>query len=141
MPSTYTITPRVDLAGFEIAVVAADGSRHTMLGFKTKAEAEAWIEQDSRRAPDKLDSWAWEARSSIWASWRNGRIGEGQRRLQHPEPALAHVTPLDTGTNSAFFLNAAYHLGQQSFSVSQVDLFISTEVLEDVQMIYLRCNV
>ena len=30
--------PRVDLAGFNIAVVGADGSRHTMLGFKTVAE-------------------------------------------------------------------------------------------------------
>jgi hypothetical protein len=49
MTSTYTITSRADLAGFDIAVVATDGSRHTMLGFKTMAEAEAWIEQDRRR--------------------------------------------------------------------------------------------
>jgi hypothetical protein len=55
MPSTYTITPGADLTGFDIAVVTTDGSRHTMLGFKTMAEAEAWIEDDSRRALDKLD--------------------------------------------------------------------------------------
>ena len=55
MTATYAITSRADLTGFDIAVVAADGSRHTMLGFKTKAEAEAWIQEDQRRVPDKLD--------------------------------------------------------------------------------------
>jgi hypothetical protein len=55
MTATYAITSRADLTGFDIAVVAADGSRHTMLGFKTMAEAEAWIEEDQRRGPDKLD--------------------------------------------------------------------------------------
>ena len=52
MLATYTITSRAfgaDLTGFDIAVVATDGSRHTMLGFRTMAEAEAWIEADRRQ--------------------------------------------------------------------------------------------
>lgn len=46
--STYTITPAGDDAGFHIGVVGSDGARHTMLGFASMAEAEAWIEQDRR---------------------------------------------------------------------------------------------
>jgi hypothetical protein len=49
MAATYAIAPRADLTAFDIAVVATDGSRHTMLGFKTVAEAKAWIEEDRRR--------------------------------------------------------------------------------------------
>ena len=49
MLAIYTITPRADLTAFDIAVVASDGSRHTLLGFTTMAEAEAWIEEDKRR--------------------------------------------------------------------------------------------
>jgi hypothetical protein len=49
MLATYTITARTDFTGFNIAIVATDGSRHTMLGFRTMAEAEAWIEADRRR--------------------------------------------------------------------------------------------
>ena len=44
--ATYTILVRSDEAGYDIAVVADNGSRHTMLGFRTQAEVEAWIAAD-----------------------------------------------------------------------------------------------
>jgi len=43
---TYTIVARPDGAGYHIKVVAANGGRHTMLGFKTQAEARKWIATD-----------------------------------------------------------------------------------------------
>lgn len=46
--STYTIIPRLDQLGYDIAVVGVDGVHQTMLGFKTKADAEAWIAHDER---------------------------------------------------------------------------------------------
>ena len=44
----YTIIPTGDGCGFHIGVVGNDGARHTMLGFETTADAEAWIAQDKR---------------------------------------------------------------------------------------------
>jgi hypothetical protein len=44
--ATYTICPRLDGRGYDIRVVGINGSRQTMLGFKTEAEAEAWIDGD-----------------------------------------------------------------------------------------------
>ena len=44
----YTIHSGEDGAGFEISVIADNGARHTMLGFKTVAEAVAWIAGDKR---------------------------------------------------------------------------------------------
>ena len=41
--------------GFQIDVVGDDGSRHSMLGFATEAEAQAWVAADQKRgwsAPD-----------------------------------------------------------------------------------------
>jgi hypothetical protein len=54
--ASYTIKPRADGAGFDIGVVGSNGARQTMLGFKTEAEAEAWIAQD-RRLTDASDPW------------------------------------------------------------------------------------
>jgi hypothetical protein len=45
----YTIVPSQHGHGFRIEVIGADGARHTMLGFDTEADAEAWIEADKRR--------------------------------------------------------------------------------------------
>jgi hypothetical protein len=46
--STYTITPISDGSGFNIGVAGSNGARQTILGFKSEAEAEAWILQDKR---------------------------------------------------------------------------------------------
>jgi hypothetical protein len=46
--TTYTITPNSDGTGFNIGIAGNDGTRQTMLGFATEAEAETWIEQDKR---------------------------------------------------------------------------------------------
>lgn len=48
--ATYDITPRPDRSGFDIAIADDDGGRHTMLGFKTEVDAEAWIIEDQRLA-------------------------------------------------------------------------------------------
>ena len=44
----YTIATRFDQAGFDVQIVGSNGARQTMLGFKTEAEAEAWIVEDAR---------------------------------------------------------------------------------------------
>jgi hypothetical protein len=46
--ATYSISCRADRSGFDVAVTGSDGVHHTMLGFATRADAEAWIAQDSR---------------------------------------------------------------------------------------------
>jgi hypothetical protein len=46
--TTYTIIPVADGTGFHIGVAGSDGTRQTMLGFASMAEAEAWILQDKR---------------------------------------------------------------------------------------------
>ncbi len=46
--TTYTITPTTDGSGFQIGVAGSNGARHTMLGFASRSEAEAWIQQDMR---------------------------------------------------------------------------------------------
>jgi hypothetical protein len=46
--TTYTIVPAPDGSGFHIGVAGSDGARHTMLGFESLADAEAWIRQDKR---------------------------------------------------------------------------------------------
>jgi hypothetical protein len=46
--TTYTIVPNGDGTGFNISIAGSDGARQTMLGFASKAEAEAWIVQDRR---------------------------------------------------------------------------------------------
>jgi hypothetical protein len=44
----YTIHPGEGGVGFEISVVSDNGAHQTMLGFKTVAEADAWIAEDKR---------------------------------------------------------------------------------------------
>jgi hypothetical protein len=46
--TTYTIIPAADGSGFHIGVAGSDGARHTILGFASTEEAEAWILQDKR---------------------------------------------------------------------------------------------
>jgi hypothetical protein len=46
--STYTILPVGDGSGFNIGVAGLNGARQTILGFKSEADAEAWIVQDKR---------------------------------------------------------------------------------------------
>jgi hypothetical protein len=44
----YTIHPGEGGVGFEISVISDNGAKQTMLGFKTVAEADAWIAEDMR---------------------------------------------------------------------------------------------
>ena len=46
--TTYTIIPTDNGASFNIGVAGSDGTRQTMLGFVSEAEAEEWINQDKR---------------------------------------------------------------------------------------------
>jgi len=48
--ATYTVIPRTDQTGFDVAVVGNDGARQTLLGFETEVDAQAWIEQDKRQS-------------------------------------------------------------------------------------------
>jgi hypothetical protein len=48
MMSIYTILPVSDGIGFNIGIAGSNGARQTILGFKSEAEAEAWISQDKR---------------------------------------------------------------------------------------------
>jgi hypothetical protein len=48
MPA-YTLIPRPD-GGYDIQIVGADGAHQTMLGFRTEADANAWIAEDKRLA-------------------------------------------------------------------------------------------
>jgi hypothetical protein len=49
--SNYTVLPRRRQPGYKVEVQGDDGTRHTLLGFTTEAEAQAWVETDK-----KLDS-------------------------------------------------------------------------------------
>jgi hypothetical protein len=44
----YFIVPTGDGTGFNVSVSGADGTRQTMLGFDTEADAQAWIARDKR---------------------------------------------------------------------------------------------
>ena len=46
--TTYSIIPNSDGSGFNVSISGSNGTRQTMLGFSTEAEAEAWINQDKR---------------------------------------------------------------------------------------------
>jgi hypothetical protein len=47
--ATYTVTlSEFSSDAFDVQIVGNDGVRQTMLGFKTKADAEAWIVDDAR---------------------------------------------------------------------------------------------
>jgi hypothetical protein len=45
---TYTILPRRRQPGLKVELVDDDGTRRTILGFKTETEAQAWVEEDRR---------------------------------------------------------------------------------------------
>ena len=49
--------------GFSIEIVGDDGTRQTMLGFKTREAAEAWIVEDQRRPHE-------EVQRSLRTRWR-----------------------------------------------------------------------
>jgi hypothetical protein len=44
----YTIYPGEGGGGFEVSVISNNGAKQTMLGFKTVAEADAWVAEDMR---------------------------------------------------------------------------------------------
>jgi hypothetical protein len=44
----YTIHPREGGVEFEVSVSSDNGAKQTMLGFKTVAEADAWVAEDMR---------------------------------------------------------------------------------------------
>jgi hypothetical protein len=46
--ATYTIIPKDDQTGFDVAIVGDDGARQTLLGFETQTDAQAWIAWDKR---------------------------------------------------------------------------------------------
>ena len=48
--ATYTICPGSDQDCFDVAIVGNDGARQTLLGFETRAAAEAWIVEDEYRS-------------------------------------------------------------------------------------------
>ena len=55
--ATYTLTPRRDGDGYDIRVVDADGAHHTMLGFKSEADAMAWIARDKKIEDARGERW------------------------------------------------------------------------------------
>jgi hypothetical protein len=44
----YQIATRTHGTGFDVHIVTSEGVRHTILGFVTEPEAQAWIAQDQR---------------------------------------------------------------------------------------------
>jgi hypothetical protein len=46
--TTYSIMPTGEKDGFNVGIAGSDGTRQTMLGFTSEAEALAWIEHDKR---------------------------------------------------------------------------------------------
>ena len=54
--ATYTISAETEHGEFDVAVVGNDGTRQTMLGFKSLTAAEAWIAEEERRANVEIQS-------------------------------------------------------------------------------------
>jgi hypothetical protein len=44
--ATYTVTAQAPGTGFQVGIVGTNGTKQTILGFKTRAEADAWIASD-----------------------------------------------------------------------------------------------
>jgi hypothetical protein len=44
--ATYTVIADLDQTSFHVAVLGDDGTRQTLLGFETHADARAWIAYD-----------------------------------------------------------------------------------------------
>jgi hypothetical protein len=57
---TYRIGRHKDGSGFDISVVSDNGARQTMLGFKSRRAAEAWIADDRRGAAADVPTDPWE---------------------------------------------------------------------------------
>jgi hypothetical protein len=47
--TNYMIRPGESGIGFDISITSDDGAQQTVLGFKTMAEADAWIADDKRQ--------------------------------------------------------------------------------------------
>jgi len=45
---TYSVVFRPDGSAYDVVVSDDIGARHTILGFKTEAAAQEWIEEDRR---------------------------------------------------------------------------------------------
>jgi hypothetical protein len=56
---TYSIGRHKDGTGFDVSVVSDNGARHTMLGFKRRRAAEAWIADDRRGAAADVSDDPW----------------------------------------------------------------------------------
>lgn len=54
--ASYSISPETEHGEFNVAVVGNDGTRQTMLGFKSHTAAEAWIAEAERRADVEIQS-------------------------------------------------------------------------------------
>jgi hypothetical protein len=46
--TTYVVLPRRRQPGHKVEVVGDDGVRHTILGFNSEAEAQAWVKDDKK---------------------------------------------------------------------------------------------
>jgi hypothetical protein len=42
----YTVTAQTLRTGFQVGIVGTNGTKQTIVGFSTEAEAEAWIASD-----------------------------------------------------------------------------------------------
>ena len=76
--ATYTVIPKVDHTGFHVAIVGSNGVRQTILGFDTRADAEAGILRDKwLSAADRpgipLDQWTEQIMQDYCCYFLNGR--------------------------------------------------------------------
>lgn len=46
--SIYTVSMNADRSGYDVFVKFENGGRHTIRGFKTEAEAKAWVAEAKR---------------------------------------------------------------------------------------------
>jgi hypothetical protein len=44
--TTYTVLPRRRQPGYKVELVGDNGTRQTILGFNSEAEAEVWVAED-----------------------------------------------------------------------------------------------
>jgi hypothetical protein len=54
--ATYTIIPHSGGHSFDVALIADNGARQTLLGFATEADATAWIESDRSSSSAGVDA-------------------------------------------------------------------------------------
>jgi len=80
--TNYTLVLRHDGPGYNIRVIDADGAHHTMLGFKTEADAWTWIVHDqkieeARARVEDADGWDEETTNDLGSD--HGQLGAVQR--------------------------------------------------------------